>query len=147
MFDGRRRVRRRRGESREIDFAVEKHIHRTVVVMVRWAIGYGNRSPLIFIRGNMTAARYIDDFLQPDLLLYIEDLQNVLFQHDNVRTHIAHRTMKFLENAGLDILSWLPRSPDFDPIEHVWDMMDRGFTSLQNPPRTLARFQQEIQAA
>ena len=147
MSDGRRMVRRRRGERRQIDFVVERHVHRTVGVMVWGAIGYGRRSPLIFIRGNMTAARYIDDVLEPGLLPYIEELQNALFQQDNALLHIAHRTMQFLEDADVDILPWPPRSPDLNPIEHVWDMMGRRLTSLQNPPQTLARLQQEIQAA
>jgi hypothetical protein len=55
MHDGRRRVRRRRGERPDSEFAVERPIHRTVGVMVWGAFGYGSRSSLvlILIRGNM----------------------------------------------------------------------------------------------
>jgi hypothetical protein len=52
MHDGRRRVRRRRGERPDTEFAVERPIHRTVGAMVWGAIGYGSRSPSIFIRGS-----------------------------------------------------------------------------------------------
>ena len=80
MSAGRRRVRRPRGESSEINFAIERHIHRIVGVMVWGAIGYGSRSPLIYVYVlYMTAVRYIDDVLQPGSLPYIEYLQNVLF--------------------------------------------------------------------
>ena len=123
MSDGRRMVRRRCGERREIDFAVERHIYHTRAVIVWGAIGYGSRSPLVFICGNMTGALYIDDVLQSGLLPYIEDLQNVLFQQHNARPHIVHKTTQFLEDAGVDILPWSPRSADLNPIEHVWDMM------------------------
>ncbi|CAH1978256.1 unnamed protein product [Acanthoscelides obtectus] len=72
MHDGRARVRRRRGERRNPQFFVERHVHHTVGVMVWGAIAYGFRSPLIFIRGNMNAQRYIhesDFFQQNDVTL------------------------------------------------------------------------------
>jgi hypothetical protein len=42
---GSRRLRRRRGERPDIEFAVEKLIHCTVRVMLWGAIGYGSWSP------------------------------------------------------------------------------------------------------
>jgi hypothetical protein len=74
MHDGRRRVRRRRGERPDTEFAVERPIHRTVGAMVWGAIGYGSRSPSIFIRGSMTSVRYINEVLQPFLLPYLNGL-------------------------------------------------------------------------
>ncbi|CAH1967308.1 unnamed protein product [Acanthoscelides obtectus] len=52
VHDGRARVRRRRGERRNPQFFVERHVHHTVGVMVWGALAYGSRSPLIFIRDN-----------------------------------------------------------------------------------------------
>jgi hypothetical protein len=51
MHDGSRRLRRRRGERPDVEFAVEKPIHRAVRVMLWGAIGYGSRSLLVFIWG------------------------------------------------------------------------------------------------
>ncbi|KAJ3655299.1 hypothetical protein Zmor_014434 [Zophobas morio] len=99
-------------------YRLMRHVHRSMGVMAWRAIAYGSRLLLIFIRGNMTAARYIDDLLWPGLLPNIESLQNDLFQQDNARLRIAHRTMHFLEDAAIDILPWPPRSPDFNPIEY-----------------------------
>ncbi|RZC43017.1 HTH 29 domain containing protein, partial [Asbolus verrucosus] len=42
-------VRSRRGERRDPQFSVARHVHRTVGVKVWEAIAYGSRSPLIFI--------------------------------------------------------------------------------------------------
>ncbi|CAH1964664.1 unnamed protein product [Acanthoscelides obtectus] len=80
MHDGRARVRRRRGERRNPQFFVEKHVHHTVGVMVWGAIAYGSRSPLIFIRGNMNAQRYIHEVLEPHLLPYLDTLADPTFQ-------------------------------------------------------------------
>lgn len=68
MHDGRARVRRRRGERRDPQFFGERHVHHTVGIMVWGAITYGSRSPLVFIRGNMTAVRYIQEVVEPHVL-------------------------------------------------------------------------------
>ncbi|CAH1369275.1 unnamed protein product, partial [Tenebrio molitor] len=58
MHDGRRRVRRLRGERRNFAFSIERPVARTVGVMVWGAICFGSRSRLVFIQGNLTAIRY-----------------------------------------------------------------------------------------
>ncbi|CAH1953450.1 unnamed protein product [Acanthoscelides obtectus] len=128
MHDGRARVRRRRGERRNPQFFVERHVHHTVGVMVWVAIAYGSRSPLIFIRGNM-------------------NVQHSTFQQDNARPHVARVTIDFLQHNDVTLLPWSPRSPDLSPIEHVWDMMGRRLLNLQGPPQTLEALREEVVVA
>ncbi|CAH1964740.1 unnamed protein product [Acanthoscelides obtectus] len=128
MHDGRARVRRRRGERRNPQFFVERHVHHTVGVMVWGAIAYGSRSPLIFIRGNMNA-------------------QHPTFQQDNARPHVARVTIDFFQHNDVTLLPWPPRSPDLSPIEHVWDMMGRRLLNLQRPPQTLEALREELVVA
>ncbi|CAH1987993.1 unnamed protein product [Acanthoscelides obtectus] len=78
MHDGRARVRRRRGERRNPQFFVARHVHHTVGVMVWGAIAHGSKSPLIFIR-----------VLEPHLLPYLDTLADPTFQQDNARPHVA----------------------------------------------------------
>ncbi|CAH1976114.1 unnamed protein product [Acanthoscelides obtectus] len=113
---------RRRGERRNPQFFVERHVHHTVGVMDWGTIAYGSRSPLIFIRGNMNA------------------------QH-NARPHVARVTIDFLQHNDVTLLPWPPRSPDLSPIEHVWDMMGRRLLNLQRPPQTLEALQEELVVA
>lgn len=147
MHDGRARVRRRRGERRNPQFSVERHVHRTVGVMVWGAIAYGSRSPLVFIRGNMTAQRYIQDVVETHVLPYLRTLGNPLFQQDNARPHVARVTLDYFGHNQIDLLPWPPRSPDLSPIEHVWDIMGRRLQNLPNPPQTLAALCHEVQVA
>lgn len=147
MHDGRARVRRRRGERRVPQFFVERHVHRTVGIMVWGAIAYGSRSPLVFIRGNMTAQRYIQEIVEPHLLPYLRTLPNPTFQQDNARPHVARVTLDYFEHAEINLLPWPPRSPDLSPIEHVWDMMGRRLNNLQQPPQTLAALRHEVKVA
>ncbi|CAH1988070.1 unnamed protein product [Acanthoscelides obtectus] len=131
MHDSRARVRRRRGERRNPQFFVERHVHHTVGVMVWGAIAYGSKSPLIFIRGNMNAQRYILEVLEPHLLPYLDTLTDPTFQQDNARPHVARVTIDFFQHNDVTLLPWPPRSPDLSPIEHVWDMMGRRLLNLQ----------------
>ncbi|CAH1968563.1 unnamed protein product [Acanthoscelides obtectus] len=124
MHDGRARVRRRR-------------------VMVWGAIVYGCRSPLIFIRGNMNAQRYIHEVLEP----HLDTLADPTFQQDNARLHVARVTIDFFQHSDVTLLPWPPRSPDLSPIEHVWDMMGRRLLNLQRPPQTLESLREELVVA
>ncbi|CAH1982106.1 unnamed protein product [Acanthoscelides obtectus] len=108
MHDGRARVRRRRGERschrRNPQFFVERHVHHTVGVMVWGAIAYGSRPPLIFIRGNMNAQRYIHEVLEPHLLPYLDTLADPTFQQDNARPHVARVTIDFFQHNDVTLL-------------------------------------------
>ena len=42
------------------------------------------------------------------------------FLQDNARPHIAHLTIQLLEELGIWVLPHPFRSPDFNPIEHMW---------------------------
>ncbi|CAH2011182.1 unnamed protein product [Acanthoscelides obtectus] len=147
MHDGRARVRRRRGVRRNPQFFVERHVHHTVGVMVWGATAYGSRSPLIFIRGNMNAQRYIHEVLEPHLLPYLDTLADPTFQQDNARPHVARVTIDFFQHNDVTLLPWPPRSPDLSPIERVWEMMGRRLLNLQRPPQTLEALREELVVA
>ncbi|KAH0817434.1 hypothetical protein GEV33_005357 [Tenebrio molitor] len=126
MHDGRRRVRRLRGERRNFAFSIERPVARTV-------------------GGNLTAIRYAQEFLRPVVVPYFRRVNNALFQQDNARPHIANVSIDFLDDSQVDLLPWSPRSRDLSPIEHVWNLMGRRLTNLHNPPLTLAALRHEIQ--
>ncbi|MBJ5570490.1 transposase [Salmonella enterica subsp. enterica serovar Typhimurium] len=100
---------------------VERHAARQRGVMVWGAIAMDSRSPLVRIRGTMTARRYVSDVLQPVALPYLQRLQNAVFQQDNARPHTAIISRQALQ--GTPMLPWPPMSPDLSPIEHVWDVI------------------------
>lgn len=145
--DGRQRIRRMRGERRRLDLAIERHVHRTLGVMVWGAIAFGSRSRLLFIRGNMTAERYVNDVLQPIVVPYVRSIEDGIFQQDNARPHIARVSRQFLELENIRVLPWPPRSPDLSPIEKVWDWMGRHIRDLPRPPTTLDELRVAVQEA
>ncbi|GFU05064.1 transposable element Tcb2 transposase [Trichonephila clavipes] len=87
--DNRVRGWRPRGERLNPAFAFQRHTAHTAGVMVWGAIAYNTRSPLVLIRGTMTAQRYVRDILQPHVLPLMQRLPGALFQQDNARPHPA----------------------------------------------------------
>lgn len=125
--DGRERVRRRPGER----FAPCCISPRTPFggggVMVWAGISFEGRTGLIFVeRGTLTADRYTRQCLQDHVVPYGPFVdENFLFMHDTARPHTARIVRNFLDAVEIPVLEWPARSPDMNPIEHVWDMLGR----------------------
>ena len=92
-------------------------------VMVWAGICYGQQTQLHFINGNLNAQRYRDEILRYIVVVFILR-HHLMFQHDNVRLHVARICTQFLEVENVPIHPWLANSPDISPIEHVWDALD-----------------------
>ncbi|GFX36666.1 transposable element Tcb2 transposase [Trichonephila clavipes] len=85
--------------------------------MVWGVIAYNTRSPLILIRGTMTAQRYVHDILQPHVLSLMQRLSGAIFQQDYARPHTARVSQDCL--CSVTTLPSPVRSPDLSPIENI----------------------------
>ena len=75
---------------------------------------------------------------------YIETLQRFLqtpnlppdwrVQDDNARPHRARIVTEFKQATGIRSIDWPSRSPDLNPIEHIWDVMGRAIHEQDPPP-------------
>ncbi|GFV05280.1 transposable element Tcb2 transposase [Trichonephila clavipes] len=93
------RVWRPRGERLNPAFDLQRHTAPTAGVTVWDVIAYNRRSPLVLIRGTMTAQRYVHDILQSHVLLLMQRLPKALFQQDNAWPHTARVSQNCLHTV------------------------------------------------
>jgi hypothetical protein len=60
-----------------------------------------------------------------------------LFQHDNPRPRTARVTTAYPENNNVPVLPWPSKLLYLNPIEHLWDELDRVVRERQPAPQSL----------
>ncbi|GFS60713.1 transposable element Tcb2 transposase [Trichonephila clavipes] len=63
---------------------------------------------------------------------------------DNCRPHHANLVEDFLFEEGIVGMEWPACSPDMNPIEHVWDALERRVAGRQPPPQTLQELERAL---
>jgi hypothetical protein len=83
---------------------------------------------LIRIKGIMDSDKYIE-VLSNGLLRTMEkfglNTENVIFMQDNDPKYTSKKTKEWLKINKINCLEWKPQSPDMNPIENLWDIIDR----------------------
>ncbi len=130
----RERVWRSRGEH----YATCNIVQHDRLVVDQWWSGEGRTELYRLDRGTLTVIRYQDEILG----LIVKPVAGVvgpgfLLVHDNGRPHVARVCRQFLEDEGIDTIECPTRSPDLNPIEHLWDIMFRFIRSRQVAPQTV----------
>ena len=58
-----------------------------------------------------------------------------MFQHDNAPVHKAMQ--KWFVKIGVEELDWPAQSPDLNPIDHLWDELERRLQARPTRPTSV----------
>ena len=123
---------------------LEQHMVPTVAfgggsITVWGGISLESRTELLILRREtMNAQRYRDLVIQSIIVPLAREFgPNFVLVDDNARPHRANIINLALEEHGVSRMQWPPRSPDCNPIEHVWDRLQRQLHNRNPPPLTL----------
>ena len=111
---------------------IDRNVYETTTggggsVHVWGAFHYNGRSELVVV--NRVNGAVYQQVLQNHLLPFAQatlgGVNNWLLMDDNATPHRAGPVRDYKEQVGIRNLPWPSRSPDMNPIEHVWDYMKR----------------------
>ena len=138
--DGRVRVYRRRNERYADCCLLERDRFGGGGSVLVWAgIAHGYRTPLVVVDGNLNAQRYRDEILARHVIPMFQNIANInLFQQDNATSHTARDTVNFPRTNNIAFINdWPAKSPDLNPIEHLWDNLDQRIRRRRIPPSNI----------
>ncbi|GFX60090.1 DDE_3 domain-containing protein [Trichonephila clavipes] len=84
------------------------------------------------------SVRRVAERSPPSVYAVLLSARNGVFQQDNCTFHKSRLATGWLDEHSSDfsVINWPPRSPDLNPIEHLWDVLEQGVkghhTSLLN---------------
>ncbi|GBN84282.1 hypothetical protein AVEN_72197-1 [Araneus ventricosus] len=72
-----------------------------------------------------------------------------IYQQDNARCHTARSVCAWYEEHQdeFTVLPWPANSPDLNPIENLWDHLDRVVRAMDTQPRNLVQLATALESA
>jgi transposase len=118
---------------------------------LRWRLGNGLgcishdcKLDLVTIQGNLTGDQYIRDVLQPVVVPHFDNhplATRHVYMNDNARPHRSRAVTAYLQREVVTSVPWPAMSTDFNPIEHIWDMLGRSMQTREPPVQNIRQLE------
>lgn len=135
------------------DRLLDQHVQSTVKhgggnIMVWGCMTWEGVGKLHLIEGKMDKYVY-RNILETELMGTIQmqglEEDEVIFQHDNDPKHTAHYVVEWLRAQKFELIGHPPQSPDLNPIEHLWNEVDRRLRRSKRKPTSKSDLWEKIQ--
>ncbi|GFX78872.1 transposable element Tcb2 transposase [Trichonephila clavipes] len=138
---------RERGSRNHPSNIIERDRYGGRGVLVWGAIMLVSRTYLhIFDAGSVNGTRYCNEILLPYVRLFRGAMGlQFLFMDDNAPCHRTVAAEQLLESEDIERMDWPARSPDLNPIKHVWDFLGRRLAARTLPPVTIRELRLALQ--
>ncbi|GFV94378.1 transposable element Tc1 transposase [Trichonephila clavipes] len=138
---------RERGSRNHPSNIIERDRYGGRDVLVWGGIMLGSRTDLhIFDAGSVNGTRYCNEIRLPYVRLFRGAMGlQFLFMDDNAPCHRTVAAEQLLESEDIERMDWPARSPDLNPIEHVWDFLGRRLAARTLPPVTIRELRLTLQ--
>ncbi|GBN39680.1 Transposable element Tc1 transposase [Araneus ventricosus] len=136
-FDGRVRVRRLPGEQLLPSYTAGHTQAGGADIILGGTFSWAALLPVVVVQQTMKAENYLNiitDQLHPYMALVFPN-GNGIFQQDNAPCHKVRIVLEWFEEHTdeFHLMFWPPNSPDLNPMERIWDVMERQLRD-QTPP-------------
>ncbi|GFX55537.1 transposable element Tcb2 transposase [Trichonephila clavipes] len=96
--------------------------------------------------GSVNGTRYCNEILLPYVRLFRGAMGlQFLFMDDNAPCHLTVAAEQLLESEDIERMDWPARSPDLNPIDHVWDFLGKRLAARTLPPVTIRELRLALQ--